>query len=108
MVKHTQTVRGLWANELFECVWPLCGAGPERVKGFFLKNFIMHVWQVLNTPLKFPISFCAAFYGYSEFELETFQLLISDALRDLVPFVQFKKCEKHPWRSVTFSKVVDF
>ena len=25
-----------------------------------------------------------------------------DALRDLVPFVQFKKCEKHPWRSVTF------
>ena len=25
-----------------------------------------------------------------------------DALRDLVPFVQFKKCEKHLWRSVTF------
>ena len=25
-------------------------------------------------------------------------------MRDLVPFVQFKKCEKHPWRSVTFSK----
>ena len=30
---------------------------------------------------------------------------ICDALRDLVPFVQFKKSEKHPWRSVTFSKV---
>ena len=27
------------------------------------------------------------------------------ALRDLVPFVQFEKREKHPWRSVTFSKV---
>ena len=27
-----------------------------------------------------------------------------DALRNLVPFVQFKKREKHPWRSVTFSK----
>ena len=26
------------------------------------------------------------------------------ALRDLVTFVQFKKREKHPWRSVTFSK----
>ena len=26
-------------------------------------------------------------------------------LRDLVPFVQFKKREKHPWRSATFSKV---
>ena len=29
----------------------------------------------------------------------------SAALRDLVPFVQSKKREKHPWRSVTFSKV---
>ena len=27
------------------------------------------------------------------------------ALRDLVPLVQFKKREKHPWRNVTFSKV---
>ena len=27
---------------------------------------------------------------------------ICDALHDLVPFVQFKKHEKHPWRSVTF------
>ena len=26
-------------------------------------------------------------------------------LRDLEPFVQFKKYGKHPWRSVTFSKV---
>ena len=30
---------------------------------------------------------------------------ICDVLRDLVTFVQFKKREKHPWRSVTFSKV---
>ena len=28
-----------------------------------------------------------------------------DALRDLVPSVQFKKREKHPWRCFTFSKV---
>ena len=34
--------------------------------------------------------------------------MIGDALRDLVPFVQFKKREKHPWRSATFSKVVGF
>ena len=27
------------------------------------------------------------------------------ALRDLVPFLQFKKHEKHPWRSVTFSRL---
>ena len=31
--------------------------------------------------------------------------LLCNVLRDLVPFVQFKKREKHPWRSVTFSKV---
>ena len=30
---------------------------------------------------------------------------VFDALRDLVPFAQFKKREKHPRRSVTFSKV---
>ena len=29
--------------------------------------------------------------------------LICGALCDLVPFVQFKKREKHPWRSVNFS-----
>ena len=34
--------------------------------------------------------------------------LDSDVLRDLVPFVQFKKREKHPWRSATFSKVAGF
>ena len=31
-----------------------------------------------------------------------------DELRNLVPFVQFKKLEKHPWRNVTFSKVAGF
>ena len=33
------------------------------------------------------------------------QMPICGALRDLVPLVQFKKREKHPWRSVTFCKV---
>ena len=33
------------------------------------------------------------------------RLTICGALRDLVPFVQFKKREKHPWRSVNSSKV---
>ena len=35
-------------------------------------------------------------------DTEIFQ---SDSLRNLVPFVQFKKREKHPWRRVTFNKV---
>ena len=29
---------------------------------------------------------------------------ICEFLRNLVPFVQFKKHEKHSWRSVTFGK----
>ena len=32
-------------------------------------------------------------------------MIICGALRDWVLFVQFKKREKHPWRSVNFSKV---
>ena len=36
------------------------------------------------------------------------QLFICDILCDLISFVQFKKREKHPWRSVTFSKVAGF
>ena len=31
-----------------------------------------------------------------------------NTLRDLVPYVQFKKREKHPWWSFTFCKVVCF
>ena len=27
MVKHTQTIRRQFADELFECVWPFCGIG---------------------------------------------------------------------------------
>ena len=35
-------------------------------------------------------------------------IILCDALRDLVAFVQFKKREKHPWRSVDFNKVAGF
>ena len=31
-----------------------------------------------------------------------------DALHKLIPFVQFKKREKHTWRNVTFSEVAGF
>ena len=38
-------------------------------------------------------------------ETSSKKFLICGALCDLVPFVQFKKREKHPWRSVNVSKV---
>ena len=31
MVKHIQTIRRQIANELFECVWPFCAIGAQRV-----------------------------------------------------------------------------
>ena len=31
-----------------------------------------------------------------------------EALRDFVPFAQFRKRDKHTWRSVNFSKVAGF
>ena len=34
-------------------------------------------------------------------------MVICGALHDLVAFVQLKKHEKHPWRSVNFSKIAD-
>ena len=34
--------------------------------------------------------------------------LLCDALLYLAPFLQFKEGGKHPWRSVTFSKVAGF
>ena len=36
---------------------------------------------------------------------EVMQMITCDALRNLVALVQFKKHEKHPWRSVDFSNV---
>ena len=37
------------------------------------------------------------------FNVNMTKLILCDALRALVPFVQFKKRKKHSWRSVTFS-----
>ena len=35
------------------------------------------------------------------------ELNIEDALRNFVPYVQFKKRENHPWGSDTFSKIAE-
>ena len=46
--------------------------------------------------------------GYLEPSVFMNKKTICDVLGDLVPFIQFKNLEKHPWGSVTFSKVVGF
>ena len=45
------------------------------------------------------------FVSYNELSGYFISKTICDALHDLVPFVQFKKREKHPCRSLNFSKV---
>ena len=54
--------------------------------------------------LKASIKILSSFYLYEK-KLFSIRLIICDDLHDLIPFVQFKKREKHPWWSVTFSKV---
>ena len=59
----------------------------------------------------FCVDFVSSLYQeirYPIFQLFLYLLLIHKwCLRDLVPFVQFKKREKHPWRSVTFSNFTE-
>ena len=57
---------------------------------------------------EFPTKF--VFFIIHDFDNDKDDLIIPqcDALRDLVPFVQFKKRKKHPWRSVNSSKVADW
>ena len=53
-----------------------------------------------NIRINFPLIY--GLLGGNDIENSS---IIRDALRNLVPIVQFKKREKHPWRDVTFSNV---
>ena len=59
------------------------GAKTMKFSGIFVANFMM----LLSS------------YTYWWFVQDK-----CDVLHDFIPFVQFKKYEKHPWRNVTFSK----
>ena len=40
MVKHTQTIRRQFADELFECAWQICDIGALRVKDVKFNNVV--------------------------------------------------------------------
>ena len=63
-----------------------------------LISILYQAWKLklMEVHSRFPLR---TIYGQRTFGLD------SKVLHDLVPFVQFKKREKHSWRSVTFSKV---
>ena len=81
---------------------------------FFLLGYCFRYFDLMKSnvlPLRNEIS---RHFGYQYSEVGCFLAFIashreefnkSDALRNFVTFLQFKKREKHPWRSVTFSKV---
>ena len=54
----------------------------------------------LASILSFPKSLLPTMFQFSRIDSK----LWCDVLHDLLPFVQFKKREKYPWRSVTFGK----
>ena len=48
---------------------------------------------------------CIKEHSNSYYSLSVSKHYISDTFRDLVSFAQFKKREKHPWKSITLCKV---
>ena len=60
------------------------------------------IGKMLESPLKSKLQsyFLEEIFQPAESKsFKTEKCSICDALRDLAPFVQFKKREKHPWRS---------
>ena len=66
------------------------------------KTLITNISHLVLIWLLLLLKPVALFLDYCSF------IWICDVLRDLAPFAQLKKREKHPWRSVTFSKVAGF
>ena len=59
-------------------------------------NFHCFLWWVMRRGVRCPKRTFILFAAQAS-------KVLSDALCNWVPFVQFMKREKHPWRSVTFS-----
>ena len=80
---------GLITNNILVNHNLVCAKIKLKLKNNIVGNgvFIVNFWHISHLVLVFL--------------LLTF---ICHALRDLLPFGQTKKREKHPWRSVTFSK----
>ena len=71
----------------------------SELRAFF--DFFIGLLKLDITPPTDNLKYCLT----PELLQVRMNISICGALRDLVPFVQFKKRKKHPWRSVTFSKV---
>ena len=69
-------------------------------------SFFYHLFTKSHAQGKIISNICIVYCILWVFTYCYSQQMIHDALRDLIPFLQFKKREKkNPWRSVNFSKV---
>ena len=62
-------------------------------------------WRHLSTTNLQSVAFIFTLFFKKHVVIMNVYFILCGALRDLVAFAQFKKLEKHPWRSVTFSKL---
>ena len=70
-----------------------CSGSCNNINDLYAKQYVSDVVKNLNTK------------GFNLMSRTTEKRHTGGALRDPVPFVKFKKREKHPWRGVNFSKV---
>ena len=77
--------------------WKIRTTKTSNADNFHATRFLVNENRVVS-------SYLFLFICFVLFETKSHRI-ICDALRDLVPFVQFKKREKYPWRSNSFSKV---
>ena len=86
---------------------PWYGVAYVRVciRGVRNVNFSEHFAYVPN---EWFLTYAHEIHCSKQESILSFLDAICGALRDLVPLVQFKKREKHPWRSFNFSKVAGF
>ena len=49
MVKHAQTIRPQFADELFECLWPFCDTAFVTLKGLTLSTLAKYSIILIGT-----------------------------------------------------------
>ena len=103
-----------WCFALFGTIWAILKNWKTSVEESYFEGNLLRLLLssrlVVNTFHWKKASVTMLSCKFSETSQNIFfsKTQISVALHDLEPFVQFKKCEKHSWRSVTFRKVTGF
>ena len=107
--KHFILFQPHFLNMIVECLnlFPFSKISPtQKVRFLNFFSYLRPWWKPYNKITSSTSSSAMSFDTvlFESFEVETHL----NVLCDLVPLIQFKKREKHPWRTVIFSKVSGF